>query len=58
MNVIVPCLIVAITAIGMISLIVDIFMECRRNRIEKINNELNIPPTYSFNISASDYEDD
>jgi len=58
MNVIVPCLIVAITAIGIVSLIVDTFMECRKHRIEKLNNELNIPPTYSFFISASPYEDD
>lgn len=56
MNVVVPCLIVFITLVGMISLIVDIFIGMRKDRIEQLHQDLNISPTYSFTISA--YNDD
>lgn len=58
MNIIVPSLVVCITLVGMFSLLIDIFITSRKNRIDQLNKELNIKPTYSFTISAYDKDKD
>lgn len=53
MSIVVPCLIFFITLVGIASLFIDITIETRSARIDKLNKELNIKPTYNFELSAS-----